>query len=367
MNENEGVHESAGEAPPVSRSELAAQVAELEEAVHTLNTLLASLGARMMRTVDELREEVNRRVALDDLQPIQKELERIRERIGDIVDEVGYGETLDISKVPPSILEAAYQATLDDVVGELRKVLGTHDAEIHVRRSLEQVRLKTSGSDLFQYEPHRLNAGVADALEKGLVSARQVQMTYDELMRHLLEPVHRYAPRNFRALVKLKSQEYAVDKALALARAWEKAGPRVQQLTERIALLETHVRGALGDVQEFATKLQETLAATATRESVEALGMRFADLERRVAAFAPPAESTRARSEPATIGSGLEGRILAALSAEPMGVGALESALGIGAGVLREILADLEHRGLISSSTRGRHTTYRTKEERNDA
>jgi len=113
--------------------------------------------------------------------------------------------------------------------------------------------------------------------------------------------------------------------------------------------------------------LQETLAATATRESVEALGMRFADLERRVAAFAPPAESTRARSEPAAIRSGLEGRILAALSAEPMGVAALESALGIGAVVLREILADLEHRGLISSSTRGRHTMYRTKEERNDA
>ncbi|HEV8596025.1 MAG TPA: hypothetical protein VGR51_10910, partial [Thermoplasmata archaeon] len=200
--------------PPTTREELATQVAELEETVQTLSNLLSSFSARMLRNVDDLKEEMNRRVAFGDLAPLQKDFEKIRGRIDDIVDEVGYGEALDIAKVPPMILEGAYQAILDDVVDELRKVLGGHDAELHIHHSLEQLRLKTSGSELFHYRPHRLHVGVAKALDKGLVSARQVQMTFEELLRHLLEPIHAHTPKNFRALIKIKSQEYAVDKAL---------------------------------------------------------------------------------------------------------------------------------------------------------
>jgi len=188
MSENaEGARDenAVPEAPTATREELAAQVAELEETVQTLSNLLSALSARMLRNVDDLRDEVRRRVVYADLQPIQKDMERIRARIDDIVDEVGYGEALDIAKVPPTILEAAYQAILDDVVSELKKARGVHDAEQHILHSLEQLRLKTSGSDLFLYRPHRLHVGVAKAIEKGLASARQVQMTYEELLRHL--------------------------------------------------------------------------------------------------------------------------------------------------------------------------------------
>ena len=357
---------AADEAPaPGSREDLLGQVSELEETVQTLSNLLSSFSARMLRNVDDLKEEMGRRVSYADLQPIQRELEKIRGKIDDIVDEVGYGEALDIAKVPPSILEAAYQAILDDLVTELKDSRGAHDAEQHVVQSLEQLRLKTSGSELFHYKPHRIHVGVARPLEKGLVSARQVQMTFDELVRHLLEPIHHHTPKNFRALIKIKSQEYSVDKALSLATAWEKAAPQLPSLQGRVTKLEEHVAGALRDLQDFAARLQTTLAGLATHESVEALGMRLAAIEERLAQ-SPPERDT-AGPAGAADAANPEGRVLAALAVEPQSMAALKRALGVEEGVLKEVLAGLERRGLVSSSVRGRYTVYRTKEEHEHA
>jgi len=346
--------------PPTTREELAVQVAELEETVQTLNNLLSSFSARMLRNVDDLKDEMNRRVSFGDLVPIQKDLERIKGRIDDVIDEVGYGESFDITKVPATILEAAYQAILDDVVEALKESRGIHDAEQHIQHSLEQLRMKTSGSELFHYRPHRLHVGVAKALEKGLVSARQVQMTYEELLRQLREPLHDYTPRNFRALIKIKSQEYAVDKALTLSKAWERAAPQGDALQERMARLEETVTGALRDLRDFAAKLQESLAGVATRESVEALGLRLAAMEQRLQDSVPP---TR---EGASSG-GDEGRVLETLSREARTLAALRKELGIDEDALRRVLENLELQGRISSTTRGRHTVYQTKEADDNA
>ena len=366
MTEKDDVREAVEDAAStVPRDEISAQLEELEETVQTLNNLLSSFSARMLRNVDDLKDEMGRRVAFSDLQPIQKDLGRIRAKIDDIVDEVGYGEALDIAKVPPTILEAAYQAILDDIVAELKEARGAHDAEQHVLRSLEQLRLKTSGSELFHYKPHRIHAGVAKALEKGLASARQVQMTFDELVRHLLEPIHSHTPKNFRALIKIKSQEYSVDKALFLATAWERTAPQFQALQERVSKLEEQVAGGLRDVREFAAKLQETLTGIAAQESVEALGMRLEAIERRLAESAQAAPTSPPTARAAA--DGAEGRVLAALSSEPMSLAALKRTSGFDEETLRTILGDLELRGLISSSTRGRYTVYRTKEEHNNA
>lgn len=341
--------------PTPSRQELAAQVAELEETVQTLSNLVSSFSARMLRNVDDLKEEMGRRVNYADLADIQKELGKIRARIDDIVDEVGYGEALDIAKVPPGILEAAYQAILDDVISELKKARGAHDAELHILHSLEQLRLKTSGSELFTYKPHRIHVGVAKALEKNLASARQVQMTYEELLRHLLEPIHYHTPKNFRAIIKIKSQEYAVDTAMTLAEQAVSAVPRLDALESRVEALAQQLTDALKDVQEFAGRLETTLANLATQESVEAIGMRVVGLEQTRAASTP-------REGPST-----EARVLEELRAKPRTLAALKRELKVDEDALRAVLDDLERDGRISSSVRGRSTTYRMKEENDDA
>lgn len=368
MTDQDSVQESVGDDLPVSRSELASRVAELEGAVQALTNLTAALGAQMIRNADEFAAEVNGRVSLPDLQSLRKELEKVRDRVHDIADEVGYGDSVDVARIPPRILEAVYQTILDDIVDELKAACGLQDTELHIHRSLEELRRKTSGSELFQYRPHRLHVAVGMALEKGRVSARQIQMTYEELTRHLLEPIAAHAPKNFRSLIRIKSQEYALEQALNFAKAWAQAGPRMEQLSERIALLEEQVTGALRDVREFAGQLRETLAATASQESVEAMGMRLAAMESRRTDGPRPAATTQGDPHPSPEGSGpMAVRVLAALSDEPRSLAALQRELGIEESALREVLDDLGRRGLISSSARGRHTLYRKKEVGNDA
>jgi hypothetical protein len=340
---------------------LAAQIAELEETVQTLNNLLSTLSARMLRNIDDLKEDVRGKVGYGDLAAMKKDLEKIRGRIDDVVDEVGYGETLDVSKVPPAILEHAYQAILDDVLAELKKARGGHDAEEHIALSLEQLRLKTSGSELFHYRPqtHRVQVGVAKPIEKGLVSARQVQMTFEELVRHLVEPIHYHQPKNFRALIKIKSQEFAVDKALSFATVSEKTTSDVNGLKVRIDRLEEHVSGALRDMRDFASSLQPMLAGAATRESVEALAFKIAAIEERLKADSPP---TGGSAPPAS-----REAILTALADAPRTLASLVKELGIGEPALRAALEALEKDGHLSSTTRGRNTTYRRKEATNHA
>jgi len=354
----EAVPESGFESPATG---LAAQVAHLEEALETLGALLAKLNARTEQGLDDLRDEARDKVGRDELAAIRKELERLGSRVDDVVDEVGYGETLDPAKVPPAILEHAYQAILDDIVAELKKTLGAHDSERHIGGSLEQLRLKTSGSELFHFRPqdHRVEVSLRKPLEKGLVSARQVQMTFEELRRHLLEPIHTHAPKNFRALVKLKSQEFAVDRALHLARDVERLGDQTRALQIRLDRLETHVAGALKDVQDFAENLRATLANVATRESVEALEMRLSAMQ---GALAPQATREVAPQEASP-----DEALIALLADGPRTVAELRRDLGIADNILREALARLEARNRIAPTVRGRTTTYRLKEDSDNA
>ncbi len=354
----EDVRESAFDAPATG---LAAQVAELEATVQTLNELLAKVSARMLRGIDDVRDETRNKVGYGDLAGIRKDLERIGSRIDDIVSEVGYGEALDLAKVPPAILEHAYQAILDDLVAALRKALGEHDSDMHIVRSLEQLRLKTSGSELFHYraQDHRIEVGLRKPLEKGLVSARQVQMTYEELQRHLREPIHTHTPKNFRALVKIKSGEFAVDRALHLGREVDQAIAQTSTLRDRLDRLETQVAGALKDVQEFAAGLRDTLANVATGESVEALQMRVAAIEGRLQAQ----ESKSATPEEPPIAD----RVLTALAGRARSLAELRRDLGVSDSDLHEVLVDLESRHLITSSMRGRTAEYRLREESDNA
>ena len=108
-----------------------------------------------------------------------------------------------------------------------------------------------------------------------------------------------------------------------------------------------------------------TLAGVASQESVESIGMRLVSIEQRIAR-SPATTGESHRSRPVE-GDAPADRVLAALRRGPHSLAALERALGLERGALREALADLERRALVSSSRRGRYLMYRAKEERVDA
>jgi DNA repair exonuclease SbcCD ATPase subunit len=150
-------------------------------------------------------------------QHLIREINKLEEKNEEILEEIGFGESMNVSKIPPNILESVYESTIDDVVIEIRKNQGTHDAEAIINRTLEDIRTRTSGSELFFFDGRMLSTrNLAKAISNKLISAKQVQTTYDELLHKLLEYIPGYKAKNFRAMIKLKSQEYAVDKSTLL-------------------------------------------------------------------------------------------------------------------------------------------------------
>ncbi|MDG6221098.1 MAG: helix-hairpin-helix domain-containing protein, partial [Candidatus Thermoplasmatota archaeon] len=145
---------------------------------------------------------------------VEKDVKKLEERMLDLMDEVGFGESLDVSKIPPNILEIVYQSTLNDVFTEMRKTLGVYDAEGAVSRILEDVRLQTSGSELFYYDGRMIRTrDISGAIEKKMVSAKQMHTTYSAILDMLLQTVPGHKAKNFRAMIKIKSQEFAIDTA----------------------------------------------------------------------------------------------------------------------------------------------------------
>jgi uncharacterized protein YukE len=171
-------------------------------------------------------------------QHIIREMRKLDEKNEEILEEIGFGESMNVSKIPPRILESVYESTIEDIVNEIRKNRGSHDAESIINKTLEDIRTRTSGSELFYFDGRMLKTrNLANSIIHKLISARQVQTTYDELLRKLLEYLPGYKAKNFRAMIKLKSQEYAVDKTTMLL-------DRFSQFTEDI----NHLQNMVGSV-----------------------------------------------------------------------------------------------------------------------
>lgn len=180
------------------------------KSIKTLEDSISALNKKIKALVADIEERGRR---FGTVQSIAREINKLDERTIEILEEIGFGESLNVTKIPPNILESVYESTIEGIVAEIRKNFGSHDAESIIRKTLEDVRTRTSGSELFYFDGRALRPRkLAQAISAKLISAKQVQTTYDELLKKLLEYVPGYKARNFRAMIKLKSQEYAVDK-----------------------------------------------------------------------------------------------------------------------------------------------------------
>ncbi len=186
----------------VARAPSAMDIESLrEELLNTMGKTRASEHARTLGRTGISRDS-------------EKEMKKIEEKLSDLMDEVGFGESLDVSKIPPNILEVVYQTTLNDIFLAMRKTLGDYDAENALSKILDDVRLKTSGSELFYFDGRIVQTrNIAKAIEKKLVSAKQMHTTYSVLLESFLDTIPSHKAKNFRAMIKLKSQEYAIDAA----------------------------------------------------------------------------------------------------------------------------------------------------------
>jgi len=148
---------------------------------------------------------------------IEEDFRKQSDKLTSVTSEIGIGEVIDVAKVPPDILETVYEATLNDIVEQMRLHVGAQGMDKIVSEILESIRKQTSGSELFFFDGHKIRTRkLATFIERKLISARQVQTTYETFVKRLIEFTLNYQPKNFKAMVSIKSQEYAVNNSRLL-------------------------------------------------------------------------------------------------------------------------------------------------------
>lgn len=224
---------------------------ELKDLKYNLDSLSSSMKSKM----DNIQYE-------SEFKRIDREINKFSEKIAEIMDEIGFGEQLNVSKIPPTILEIVYQATLDDLTIELSRVLGSQDAEKISRQALEEVRLKTSGSELFKFDGRKIvTDSLAYSIEANLISAKQIQTTYDELLSRLLENLPHHKAKNFRAMIKVKSQEFAVDRATMLTKETGRLEKSLERSSQMLAALSAQVNSLSLEIKEEIGEIKNNLLA----------------------------------------------------------------------------------------------------------
>jgi hypothetical protein len=216
--------------------EMTEQLESLDENVDTLTNVLGEFSARTLEDISSLSKKLEVKADVGELGLLKELIDRLDGKLDDVIDVVGYEESLNLSKIPPKILELVYQTTLDDVTSALVRTHGEAETEKLVNMVMEEVRIRTSGSEMFRYQYPRFKIkGLASSIERGLVSAKQVQMTYDEILKRLKEQIPQHQAKNFRAMIKVKSQEFAVETSTDVSKRLESMEAEMQTLGKSVS------------------------------------------------------------------------------------------------------------------------------------
>jgi len=245
------------------------RLARLEELLKDLKGQVPNRGELELK----LQKRISRTELDNIIELLRRDINKIDIKVNDMGEEVGFGESLNVSKIPPSILESVYEATLADAMKALIQNIGPYDAETLVLKVLEDIRTQTSGSELFKYSEGKLRImNLTRALESKAISAKQIQATYFEILKKILEYTPGYKPKNFRAMLKIKSQEFAIDKTSDLSEVLSDIRAEIdnfrnmrEEVDIRLSELEDSRNELMSDVRDIWQKLNEMeLDLTAT-------------------------------------------------------------------------------------------------------
>ncbi len=250
----------------------------------------------------EINKIVEQKVDVEKLRQFRKDIGKIEKKLNLLMEETGFGEILDVAKIPPNILEIVYDTTLSDVTKALWQEYGP-GAERIIMDVLEDIRLETSGSEMFYFDGRKIRTrDVAKNITRGMISARQLQDTYEELLRKLLERIPTHKSKNFRAMIKLKSQEYTVDKTTLLLE-------RMEKVENAVSMLNGMVSGLASTLTRETKKIEEELE-TISEAMEKKLDKYMAERDERIVEMEERIEKIRKENDKAikSLGDALDRR-----------------------------------------------------------
>ncbi len=219
--------------------------------------------------LDKIRSEISslkkEQSAMDDalftLRKFAFKYEKLSKRLSAIEEVIGVEEDVNVNKIPPSILRLVYQYTLNDAISELRKYVGYEEAEHIIKEVLMDVRTKTSGTELFKFSEGKIEArDIEKAIERKLISPKQIHLTYVEIVKKIKEFLPGYTPKNFASLLRTHGQEYAIETATENRLRVEMLERRMESLRNEMAYQENVLREDITEIKKMIElELQENM------------------------------------------------------------------------------------------------------------
>jgi len=236
---------------------------QVMESVANIENELMALKAQVASKVDreslgdfEQLEQLNRKLenSIEQLtkqvSAFQKDVERTELKLNNVLLDLGFEESLDINKIPHKILVLVYETILNDIINRVRHIKGIHDTEETVNNIIENIRSHTSGGELFKYEHNKIRIPeLHQYLAKKLISPKQIHITYTQILEKLLEYVPNYQPKNFKAIIKMQSQEYAISNVIKL-------DERVEEFVDQVTNLEKNLNKFMSKFKDTASNQQ---------------------------------------------------------------------------------------------------------------
>ncbi len=275
------------------------QIAREESRVEAVASRVALReGERAAPPPGELRDLEARLLHVEGrLKNIDDRHGRVEARVEDLTLHVGHREPLDLSKVPPDILERSFQAALDELTAEISKVRGSDEVERILNEALEDVRGQSKGSELFERAQGRIVVrGLSAAVSKKLLSHKAALATFDEVIKDLRQHVPTYKPRSLAALIRARSADFAVEAALAHHHRLTQAERSLEALLLDTRRIEAEAKAA--DAQAARGVSGSLAQATSERLQIsEDFEVRIKALEKRAGQAQETIERSLARLE----------------------------------------------------------------------
>jgi hypothetical protein len=218
------------------------------ETINNIRSELVALSDNLNNKLDEdaitdlkasqnLVEELSQSISKfnQEVKKVQKEIQKTDEKLDSVLLDLGFDESLDINKIPNYILVMVYETILNDIIIKITNILGVQDTEESVNKILENVRSHTSGGELFKYDHNKIKIPeLRQYLDKKMISPKQIHITFNSIVNKLVEYTPGYSPKNFKAMIKIMSQEYAVDSAIKIQRRFEELSSEMNEMKGNI-------------------------------------------------------------------------------------------------------------------------------------
>jgi len=213
----------------------------LEATVESLKELIKVNEAKEQREKGE--SEVRAQQSLDDLQGrvtgLKSDLANLERtvRASRAQEQVGPGA------VPPEVLQQVYEEILTEILQEMSRLSGAAGPRTALR-ILENVRKSNSGTEFFRVEDDKrmVATGLAQAVQRGLLSPSQVHLTFGEFRRQLSAQVPGYRERGFEELVGARTAAYSVATIRRLVDQASGLEQKLAGITGRMDTLEDSVK-----------------------------------------------------------------------------------------------------------------------------